>query len=257
VLKLAVNSSSHIKLFVIPTLGLLIYSIITIPYELYALRYEKPTTNELKSTTFPVKFNINPAESGEISCYNTATSNLHYIKVSRIDEQYDFPIGTVIRCKSQSYSDYTFKGWSGAKSINNNTVTIPVSKDTLVVANFEPKFLSLGYFYSSTYMWGVLGAVIGGLGVTIYLLIQKYRERYRERRATAKLETKEARKIEIKDQYKEVKTVSGSKQEALKLLYNMQRKITDDFEKGRIGQTEYMELYNVVISYIERIISSR
>jgi hypothetical protein len=204
------------------------------------------------NATYTVEFKISPSESGVISCYNVKDTNPHYIDVPMNNEKYDFLAGSTLRCQANSSKGFSFSGWSGATSSDNNSITIKVLNDTNLVANFKENSIFAYIEFNAPIFFKEYGPTIaasaaGYFGATIGF--KRYRS-YRRNKRDAREERKAALSEFIENEYNEQK---GDRQECIRRLNEIQADINHYFEKGELSEEDYQQLYNEIISFIKKL----
>jgi hypothetical protein len=141
----------------------------------------KILTNNTMHSTSTITFRTQPIHfpdypGGEIYCNDK--------KIVDIAEKYDIINGTMLQCKAKANTGHAFSSWSLLnREIKNDTVTVTVSEDTLLTANFQPKNdassvimllrdLSLRLFLSN------ISFFILSIGVGIFVIFIYYRNIY-------------------------------------------------------------------------------
>jgi YVTN family beta-propeller protein len=152
---------------------------------------------------------INPENAGTIECNNTKVPTQSF---------WLYPINTQIKCTAHASRGYSFDFWSNMISNNKNPITLNVTDNNLLVANFKPAISTETYI-------GMVAAIIGSTSI--------FAGWYYKRRERSYLNTSMNR---IDFTYDALK---NDRLEGVKQLEEIRKEITNLFKKGKLTDSHY------------------
>ena len=152
---------------------------------------------------------INPENAGTIECNNTKVPTQSF---------WLYPINTEIKCTAHASRGYSFDFWSNMISDNKNPITLNVTDNNLLVANFKPAISTETYI-------GMVAAIIGSTSI--------FAGWYYKRRERSYLNTSMNR---IDFTYDALKK---DRLEGVKQLEEIRKEITNLFKKGKLTDSHY------------------
>src|SRR5918993_958479 len=165
---------------------------------------------------------INPENAGTIECNNTKVPSQSF---------WLYPINTEIKCTAHASRGYSFDFWSNMISDNKNPITLNVTDNNLLVANFKPAISTETYI-------GMVAAIIGSTSI--------FAGWYYKRRERSYLNTSMNRIDFTYDALKKERL------EGVKQLEEIRKEITNLFKKGKLTDSHY----NILDKRISELINT-
>ena len=165
---------------------------------------------------------VNPENAGTIECNNSKLPSESFLL---------HPINTEIKCTAHASRGYSFDFWSNMISDNKNPITLNVTENNLLVANFKPAISNETYI-------GMVAAIIGSTSI--------FAGWYYKRRERSYLNTSMNR---IDFTYDALKK---DKLEGVKQLEEIRKEITNLFKKGKLTDSHY----NILDKRISELINT-
>jgi hypothetical protein len=211
---------------------------------------QKIEANNTIPLTSGVTFKINPQEPfGHICCNNTNITN--------VGQQYDFVIGTVLKCTFEGDHGFKFSSWSVLNNESKkNITTFRISQDMIINVNFEPQtdFSNLAklvsYWISSAfnpsvfniYLLIALSLVVVFIVILDIIVDIVHRKRKKQKNAYNEYDAR------INTTVTQFGNTVHNKETYLKKLASLEEEITCSFEKGIISEEGYEELYCKILN---------
>lgn len=155
---------------------------------------------------------INPKNSGTIECNNSRLQSQNFLL---------HPINSEIKCTAHASRGYSFDFWSNMTnmiSTNTNPVSLNVTENNLLIANFKPSISTETYI-------GMVAAIVGSTSIFAGWYYRKRERSYLN---------KSMNRIDYT-----YYVLKNDKVEGVKQLENIQKEITNLFKKGKITDSHY------------------
>jgi YVTN family beta-propeller protein len=168
-------------------------------------------------------FNINPPNTGEISCNNLRVVSGNSTSYNR---------GQNLQCIATPERGYAFASWSDlANDLSNNPITLKVSEFGTLTANFRPAITPETYVFA-------IGGVVGATSVFLGWYYKYGQRRYVNRYLTRIESTYDT--LHEKD-----------KQQCILQLQSIRRELIYLYKKGSLSDSHYNILDNKTSDYIK------
>jgi YVTN family beta-propeller protein len=155
---------------------------------------------------------INPKNSGTIECNNSRLQSQNFLL---------HPINSEIKCTAHASRGYSFDFWSNMTNMisnNTNPVSLNVTENNLLIANFKPSISTETYI-------GMVAAIVGSTSIFAGWYYRKRERSYLN---------KSMNRIDYT-----YYVLKNDKVEGVKQLENIQKEITNLFKKGKITDSHY------------------
>ena len=155
---------------------------------------------------------INPKNSGTIECNNSRLQSQNFLL---------HPVNNEIKCTAHASRGYSFDFWSNMTNMisnNTNPVSLNVTENNLLMANFKPSISSETYI-------GMVAAIVGSTSISAGWYYKKRERSYLN---------KSMNRIDYT-----YHALKNDKVEGVKQLENIQKEITNLFKKGKLTDSHY------------------
>jgi len=155
---------------------------------------------------------INPKNSGTIECNNSRLQSQNFLL---------HPVNNEIKCTAHASRGYSFDFWSNMTNMisnNTNPVSLNVTENNLLMANFKPSISTETYI-------GMVAAIVGSTSISAGWYYKKRERSYLN---------KSMNRIDYT-----YHALKNDKAEGVKQLENIQKEITNLFKKGKITDSHY------------------
>ena len=169
-------------------------------------------SGQTDSIVVRIAVEINPKNSGTIECNNSRLQSQNFLL---------HPVNNEIKCTAHASRGYSFDFWSNMTNMisnNTNPVSLNVTENNLLMANFKPSISTETYI-------GMVAAIVGSTSISAGWYYKKRERSYLN---------KSMNRIDYT-----YHALKNDKVEGVKQLENIQKEITNLFKKGKLTDSHY------------------